>query len=419
MSYRYNAIAITLHWVIAACILINLGFGWWMGDALNDEATQNLATNVFQWHKSLGLLILVLSLLRLGWRLLHPAPPLPEATGRWEQLVARLTHIAFYGLMIGIPLSGWLYVSTQWRGDNPLNVPTVWFGLFEVPHLLALNTLPPETRELLASWILPTHETLSWVFALLLVLHIGAALRHHFLLKDAVLTHMIPALAKISPQKYQAKTRPLAAAATTLSLAGLLAIGLSISGEAPEQNASSAEQALAELSADFPTGLPHWQLLPDESHIHFSGTHAGKTFKGEFTRWQAELGFDKATGTPAIAVVIDTASATDGVPMHDRTLPQEEWFNASTYPFATYTAITADALSDNRYALPGTLTIKQHRIAMAPLTLEQTGDTLRIYGELKIDRADMDMGMESDPKGEWVSREIRIQVNALATRLSP
>jgi len=251
------------------------------------------------------------------------------------------------------------------------------------------------------------------------VLHIGAALRHHFLLKDAVLTHMIPALAKISPQKYQAKTRPLAAAATTLSLAGLLAIGLSISGEAPEQNASSAEQALAELSADFPTGLPHWQLLPDESHIHFSGTHAGKTFKGEFTRWQAELGFDKATGTPAIAVVIDTASATDGVPMHDRTLPQEEWFNASTYPFATYTAITADALSDNRYALPGTLTIKQHRIAMAPLTLEQTGDTLRIYGELKIDRADMDMGMESDPKGEWVSREIRIQVNALATRLSP
>ena len=419
MSYRYNTIAITLHWVIAACILINLGFGWWMGDALNDEATQNLATNVFQWHKSLGLLILVLSLLRLGWRLLHPAPPLPEATVRWEQLVARLTHIAFYGLMIGTPLSGWLYVSTQWRGDNPLNVPTVWFGLFEVPHLLVLNTLPSETRELLASWILPTHEYLAWAFALLLVLHIGAALRHHFLLKDAVLTHMIPALAKISPQKYQAKTRPLTAAATTLSLAGLLAIGLSISGEAPEQNASSAEQALAELSADFPTGLPHWQLLPDESHIHFSGTHAGKAFKGEFTRWQAELRFDEATGTPAIAVVIDTASATDGVPMHDRTLPQEEWFNASTYPFATYTATTADALGDNRYALPGTLTIKQHRIAMAPLTLEQTGDTLRIYGELKIDRADVDMGMESDPKGEWVSREIRIQVNALATRLSP
>ncbi len=419
MSYRYNAIAITLHWVIAVCLLINLGFGWWMGEALNDDTTQNLATNVFQWHKSLGLLILVLSLVRLSWRLLHPAPPLPEVTARWEQLVARLTHIAFYGLMIGIPLSGWLYVSTQWRGDAPLNVPTVWFGLFEVPHLLTLNTLPPETREFLASWIFTTHETLSWAFALLLILHIGAALRHHFLLKDTVLTRMIPALARTSLQQYVAKPRPRTAAAVTLSLVALLAIGLSISGGAPERNASSAEQALAELTAELPTGLPRWQLVPVDSHIHFSGTHAGKAFKGEFTRWQAELHFDGATGTPAIAVVIDTASATDGVPMHDRTLPQEEWFNVSAYPFATYTATTADAVGDNRYALPGTLTIKQHAIAMAPLTLERTGDTLRIYGELKIDRADVDMGMESDPNGEWVSRDIKVQVNALAIRLSP
>ncbi|WP_372810413.1 cytochrome b, partial [Litorivivens sp.] len=191
---RYNRVAIAFHWLIAALIIINLGLGWWMGDALNDSASRNTAANAFQWHKSIGLSVLALSLLRLSWRLLHPAPALPPHTPPWERFAASATHGLFYALMLGLPLSGWLYVSTQWRGDAPMTVPTLWFGLFEVPHLLALNTQDDTARQAIAGTTLQAHEILSSVFILLLVLHVAAAFRHHLMLRDDILARMIPAL---------------------------------------------------------------------------------------------------------------------------------------------------------------------------------------------------------------------------------
>lgn len=420
MTYRYNAIAITLHWVIAVCLMTNLGLGWWMSDALQHEATQSLATNAFQWHKSLGLLILFLSLLRLCWRLLHPAPPLPQSTAQWEHRVATVTHALFYLLMIAIPLSGWLYVSAQWRGSNPLNVPTVWFGLFEVPHLFGLNSLATETRQTLAGWLMPTHETLSWAFAVLLALHIGAALRHHVLLKDDVLLRMLPVLAKTEVKVFAVKGHPAKALSVIIAACAVLYFGLTghqLSTDTPATGEGSAlTERLTELSQTLSAELPKWKIIPEESDIQFSGTHAGQTFHGQFTRWQADLRFNENTGAAAVAVVIDTGSATDGVPMHDRTLPQAEWFNVAAHPFATYLASETEA-REAGYALMGTLTIKHHPVEMAPLTLNISDNQLRIHGELLLDRADVDMGMESDPEGEWVSREIRIQVDALARRL--
>ncbi|MBB3048050.1 cytochrome b561 [Litorivivens lipolytica] len=418
MTYRYNAIAITLHWVIALCLISNLGLGWWMGDALQNEATQSLATDAFQWHKSLGLLILFLSLLRLCWRLLHPAPPLPESSPSWEHRVAALTHGLFYLLMIAIPLSGWLYVSAQWRGGNALNVPTIWFGLFEVPHLFGLNTLPAETRQTLAGWLMPTHETLSWAFTVLLALHIGAALRHHALLKDDVLLRMFPALTKGDTKVFAGKGHPTKALLVVVAASVLLVVGLTGHDASPvkplpDDEGSALAERLAALSQPLDTDLPKWNIIPEESHIQFSGTHAGQPFKGRFTRWQADLRFDESTGVGTVAVVIDTGAATDGVPMHDRTLPQAEWFNVAAYPFATYLADSFEK-SELGHSIQGTLTIKQHPLSMAPLSLEIVDNMIHIRGELTLDRADVDMGMESDPAGEWVSRDILIHISVWA-----
>ena len=132
---RYTSVAIVLHWAIAAPILSNLMVGWWMKNAIDENATQARAIAAFQLHKSIGLTVLLLTALRLLWRFTHKPPPLPAGMASWERFSAKAAHWAFYILMVVVPLSGWTYVSSQWADGKPLNVPTLWFGLFHVPHL--------------------------------------------------------------------------------------------------------------------------------------------------------------------------------------------------------------------------------------------------------------------------------------------
>jgi hypothetical protein len=97
---RYSLVSITLHWTIAALIVTQIPLGWRMSDLPFGSAKFEL----FQLHKSIGITILALSLVRLGWRLTHPAPPLPDHMGRWEKILARATHVGFYVVMIATPL---------------------------------------------------------------------------------------------------------------------------------------------------------------------------------------------------------------------------------------------------------------------------------------------------------------------------
>ena len=192
-AQRYSNVAILLHWLIAIAIGWNIWIGLWMVDAVNVPETQAAAYEAFQFHKSLGLTVLILSILRLGWRLAHPVPPLPDATPGWQRVAARLTHVLFYALMIAIPLTGWLYVSTGWssKTNAPFDIPTMWFGLFQWPHIPGVSGL----REL-AGAAIETHEILAFATLGLLVLHIGAALKHHFADRDHVLWSMLPIVRK-------------------------------------------------------------------------------------------------------------------------------------------------------------------------------------------------------------------------------
>tara|TARA_B100001179_G_scaffold218562_1_gene191385 strand:+ start:60 stop:632 length:573 start_codon:yes stop_codon:yes gene_type:complete len=180
---RYTATAIALHWLIAVAILLQLGSGLWMGGALKDPATQAFAYDVFQWHKALGLSVLVLSLFRLIWRVTHRPPALPPAMPMLERRLAHLGHWALYALMIAIPLSGWVMVSTSKFG-----LPTSWFGLFEWPHL----PVPKDMRTSANDGSHEAHWLMAYAMIGLLIAHISAALRHHFLLHDTVLWRMLP-----------------------------------------------------------------------------------------------------------------------------------------------------------------------------------------------------------------------------------
>lgn len=182
---RYTAVAIMLHWLIALCVIGLIGAGIWMSDAIKDPKTQGLAFVVYQWHKSIGLTVLVLSIARLVWRLIHPAPPLPASLTPLERMAARFTHVAFYVLMIGMPLLGWALVSA-----SPLGIPTIVFGLFEWPHIGWLAGL--DDKKSVEDALKYAHGTAGYVMGGLIVLHVGAALKHHFIDRDQVLARMLP-----------------------------------------------------------------------------------------------------------------------------------------------------------------------------------------------------------------------------------
>jgi cytochrome b561 len=181
----YSRASIALHWLIAVLIIGNLAGGLMMESLLDspDPAQKQLGFQVIQLHKSSGLTILVLSALRLLLRLVEGFPPLPAHMTRTERLLARISHSGFYLLMIGIPLAGWVMVSA-----SPLGFPTLWFGLFEWPHL------PTGTSKALSGAASEVHELLSYAAIALLALHIAGALKHHFMDRDGVLVRMLPFL---------------------------------------------------------------------------------------------------------------------------------------------------------------------------------------------------------------------------------
>lgn len=167
---RYTRVAQLLHWTIAILILINL----WLGFA-HDSLPRDW--QVMPVHKSVGLSVLALTLIRIVWRLTHRAPPVLPTMPRWEKRVANMTYFTFYALMLVMPLTGWIMTSA---GDRPLS----WFFLFDVPKF---NVSKVDPAVGLSG---DGHEILGYLFSALIVLHVAAALRHHFVLKDDTLRRM-------------------------------------------------------------------------------------------------------------------------------------------------------------------------------------------------------------------------------------
>jgi len=170
---RYDAIARSLHWIIALGIIaeIVLGLG-------HDSLEDSLPFAIMPVHKAIGLTILLLSLARLGWRLGHTPPPLPAAMPGWQKGSAHGLHWLFYAMMIGVPLSGWIMSSA---GSYPLQ----WFGLFDIPKL------PVAKGSLLADMAHEGHELVGKLFIPLLLLHIVAAVYHQYVVRDGVLRRML------------------------------------------------------------------------------------------------------------------------------------------------------------------------------------------------------------------------------------
>ena len=185
---RYSTTAIILHWLLAVLLVGMVFFGWYMEGLLEDAqagggTTLGEVQSAYNMHKTTGMIVLVLSLFRLGWRFTHPVPGLPDGMKPWEKTVAHGTHMAFYAIMIGMPVGGWMAASASPFPSYLFNNPD-----------LALPKLPVPQTEAFADTMGSAHGAGGWVILILVALHAGAALKHQFLDRDNLLARMIPFL---------------------------------------------------------------------------------------------------------------------------------------------------------------------------------------------------------------------------------
>lgn len=175
MKPRYNRTAISLHWCIALLLVGQFAFGWYLGSIPRGTPERGYFVNL---HKSIGLLIGLLILLRIGWRLTHAPPPLPNSVPRWQQQIAASTHYLLYGLMLMMPLSGYL-------ASN--------FSKFGINFFNAIKLVPwGYDDKLVYAFFNQTHLVSAWLLLALVLLHVLAALKHLWIDRDTIFFRMWP-----------------------------------------------------------------------------------------------------------------------------------------------------------------------------------------------------------------------------------
>ena len=172
-SPRYSGMAMALHWLLGLMIVGAFAVGLYMSDLPMSPTRLKL----FNWHKWAGISILTLSVLRLLWRFTH-RPPADLPAPAWQNLAAHGTHWALYALFFLVPLAGWAYSSAA-------GFQVVWFGVLPLPDFVGKD-------KALADILKERHELLAWALAALVLLHIAAALKHHFIDRDGLLNRMRP-----------------------------------------------------------------------------------------------------------------------------------------------------------------------------------------------------------------------------------
>lgn len=172
---RYHPLSIGLHWIVAALVFAQIALGWWMQEIPKNPP--GLRADWFNLHKSIGLTVGLLMLLRLAWRFVHPAPQLPQSMPRWQRAAAAASHILLYACLFLQPLWGYL-------GSSFTRYPVKYFGI----------TLPrwgwdsPVLKDLLSELHLGT----AWLLMTVLALHVAAALKHLLVDRDGVFFRMWP-----------------------------------------------------------------------------------------------------------------------------------------------------------------------------------------------------------------------------------
>ena len=347
-SRRYAVAAIVLHWLIAIAIAVQVSIAWRMG---GKPTPQSFA--LIQLHKSIGISVLALSVIRLGWRLTNPPPPEPAGLATWERVLSQIVHWGFYVVMIGMPLTGWLMVSA-----SKTAIPTVLFWSLPLENLPGIDNLTPAAKAVAHAIAENSHSLLAYGFYGLFVLHVGGALKHQFFDRDA------PILSRMAPGAVPGRWWEPRLALIALAVVGAIGFGTLVQpprpSTAPEEVETSAAApflpepiatpaapavadpaaAVATTAASKPapaitpaTGPVAWKVAPGSS-LSFQTSWGGDAVKGRFNNWTADILFGPvALDKSKVTVTIDMASAKTGDEQRDASLPASDWDVRRRHPF--------------------------------------------------------------------------------------
>ncbi|NOX94709.1 MAG: hypothetical protein GXP04_06305 [Alphaproteobacteria bacterium] len=437
---NYSTVAIVLHWTIALVILGQIASGLYMHNLPN---TSSIKFDMFQLHKSFGLSVLALSLLRLAWRFTHKPPTLPVAMPGWQKLAARMTHIGFYVLMIATPLAGLAMVSV-----SPLDIPTKLFGVVPVPHFPLLGI---EDREGAEDILKEVHEYLAFGILGLLALHVGAALKHGLINRDGVLRSMSPAKAGlgiglifaafgVGVAAYFSASAPtpptvvfetVVEAVPTPEFVAPVPIEAAPVADEPasaitpsevlELPVAAPDGAAVPVSNDNETDIVEtiWIVDTAASQLVFIGEEKGRAFKGAFGGFQATINFDPNNlEASTIRVDVATVGLSTSDQLRDSTIPGKEWFHVKEYPTASFTSTAIRNVGGDAYEADGVLQIKtyEHPITLA-FTLIIDGDNANASGAVDLIRTNYGLGLGSGwIDDEDVALNVRVEFEINATR---
>lgn len=331
----WGAGAKVFHWTLAALILAQVALGL----TAKGYRLSPTKLDLFVWHKSLGILILTLVVLRIAWRLANPVPAHPAGLPAWERVAARSGHFALYLLMLALPFSGWIINSAS-------NIPFRIFWQWPLPAIVA----PDDATADLAKAV---HLGLFVAIALVLAGHIGAALRHHFVLRNDILRRM-------------------------LFLAALAAF------------------AVPALAAD-------WRMDAAASRLEFIATFEKNPAPGVFKSFDVKMSFDpKKPAGGRLDVDIQVTSADMNIRDVNAAIRGPEWFDFARFPRAEFRSSEIRPAGNDRFVARGTLTLKGvQRPVEVPFTWRGSGDSAALDGELSVPRGAFGIGT-----GEWAATDV-------------
>ena len=403
----YTGVAVVLHWLIAALLVFEVALG------LNMEGAKGADKfAVFQLHKSVGITILLLVLLRIVWRFYRRPPPL-NASG-WERALAYIVHGAFYLILLALPVSGWIIVSA-----SKIAVPTLLYGTIPWPHLPGFGAMAAATKQVWEATGEFVHTNLVNVIYLLVALHVAGALKHHFIDRDSEFARMAPGT------RAGSWTDPrLLVIGVTVVAAAFLGLGWQAGGtrvsetaatvpsttvmpkESPTPTPSaiaSASPEATEPAADASATAGHvvssWAIQPGSS-LRFRTTWSGDAIAGGFTKFGGDIAFSPdRLDQSSVTITIDTASVFSGDSQRDDTLKSDEWFATGANRNAVFRATRFRKSGTDRYVASGTLRIKGMTAPISvPFTLRIVGDEATMQGSATIDRLAYKIG-----EGEYAS----------------
>ena len=350
---RWGTVSQLLHWVIVGLIITQFTLAY----LANDLPPGLHKLVLMARHKSFGITVLGLALVRLGWRWSNPGPEVPSNLNSVEKFLARSTHFGLYACLFVMPLTGWLMSSAK-------KYPVSWFGLVQLPDLVAPS-------EKLYKALHEVHESVSYLLIALVLLHVAGALRHQFILKDNLMKRMLPGI-------------------------GFVLLGLLVLLGSPKARA-----------ADWSTDNAH-------SKLTFAFTQAGASNTGKFDKFSVALhtASDSLAGA-SLDVTIDVASINTGEQERDDVLRSADLFDATKFPTSRFASPALAANGTDRYLANGKLTLRGvARQVQLPLSIRHATEAgvpvLYLTGAFTLKRLDFGIGQGDWQTTEWVGNEVPV-----------